>query len=89
MQTFKPSHHLTFETIIENKRRLHAFLNEVQDRTWCFDLCQVEACDSAGIALLIDAKRLSQRGSRICQFEGASSAIHALIEFCGVEHVLR
>lgn len=89
MRTFKPSNHLIFETALDNKRRLHAFFNELQETTWCFDLSQVETCDSAGIALLIEAKRLSQHENRLCQFQGASAAINSLIEFCGVEQVLR
>jgi phospholipid transport system transporter-binding protein len=89
MQTFKPSNAMIFDTVIEDKRRLSAFVSELQASTWVFDLSQVQTCDSAGIALLIEAKRLSQLENRSCLFQGTTAAINALIEFCGVENVLR
>lgn len=87
-EIFIPSTQMTFETVIEDKRRLNAFFENLTQQKWIFDLTQVTSCDSAGVALLIEAKRLSQTQQRICQFQGISSAMQMWIQFCGVEDVL-
>lgn len=88
MKIFKPSDKMVFETVMNDKRRLHVFMDELQEPKWIFDLSQVDDCDSAGIALLIEAQRLSKLTHRTCLFQGSSSAINSLIEFCGVENIL-
>jgi phospholipid transport system transporter-binding protein len=128
-EIFIPSANMTFETVIEDKRRLNNFFEQLTKRyssqlgfrlsakerdegvytqymtddervcnnaespsaksiNWIFDLTQVTACDSAGVALLIEAKRLSQSHQYNCHFQGISSAIQMWIQFCGVEEVL-
>lgn len=82
---FVPATELTFATVSEDKLRLSAFLASLKKQVWVFDLERVTTCDSAGLALLIHAKRMSQHVKCPCVFTGISPAVRALIQFCGVD----
>ena len=85
---FKPSCELTFDTVELDSERLLALFRDNKTTSVCLDLCDVVQCDSAGLALLIDAKRLSKKYDKILTIEGMPKAISALAEFCGVEAML-
>lgn len=85
---FKPSAQMTFATVVEDKARLTQFLGALLGREWVFDLSDVRVCDSAGLALLIEARRLSNTSHKHCNFEGISPTIESLIRFCGVNELL-
>lgn len=85
---FEPSTALTFATVSGDKQRLLAFLDETPTKAWVFDLSQVKSCDSAGLALLLEAKRLSEKRNINCHFDGISDDIKSLIRFCGVNELL-
>jgi phospholipid transport system transporter-binding protein len=52
------------------------------------DLSNVVQCDSAGLALLIEAKRLCLKHHKILILEGMPKVISAWAKFCGVEAIL-
>lgn len=88
MQSFMPSVDMIFTTVETDKASLRQFLNHLDEKEWKFDLSKVNLCDSAGIALLIEAERLSKNKHVQCHFYGATAAMKALIQFCGVEQIL-
>ena len=79
---------MTFATVEQDKQRLSKFLGHFDEKEWKFDLSKVNLCDSAGIALLLEAKRLSKAKKSHCHFVGISDEMNALIQFCGVEGIL-
>lgn len=64
------------------------FFHDSQEQVLHFDLSEVHHCDSAGLALLIEAKRLSGEQNKTCEIDGMPKAIQALAEFCGVDAML-
>lgn len=87
-QIFKPSHDLNFHTVNSDSIRLNKMLKEHNTTSIRFDLSDVRVCDSAGLALLIEAKRLSHKYNKILTIEQISKQIIALAKFCGVESML-
>lgn len=87
--SFKPSVELTFDTVQSDRKRLIDYLQDLNAVSLCLDLSDVGLCDSAGLALLIDAKRLCKKYNKILEIEGMPKSIYALAEFCGVEAILR
>ena len=87
-QLFKPSCELTFETVQLDSERLLKLLRDDKTSSICFDMHEVQQCDSAGLALLIEAKRLCQQHDKLLTIEGMPKTIAALAEFCGVEAML-
>jgi len=82
---FKPSHALTFDTVSSDLARLAQHLDKHSQAILLFKLEHVTYCDSAGLALLIQARRLCQEKQCALQIEGMSQAILALATFCGVD----
>ena len=87
-QVFEPSINLTFDTVESDRKRLLKYLQSSQASHLRLDLSQVVHCDSAGLALLIEAKRLCRRFNKSFEVEGMPDAIHDLAEFCGVDVIL-
>lgn len=87
-QLFKPSGELTFDTVQLDSERLIRLLRDNETASICLDMHDVLQCDSAGLALLIEAKRLSKQYGKILTIEGMPKAISALAEFCHVEAML-
>ncbi|WED43904.1 STAS domain-containing protein [Legionella cardiaca] len=87
-KSFKPSQEMTFTTVQSDCERLVKYFREVASNHVTLDLSEVTHCDSAGLALLIEAKRLSASRKKTCKIEGMPKAIHALAEFCGVDAIL-
>ncbi|MDP3704555.1 MAG: STAS domain-containing protein [Legionellaceae bacterium] len=85
---FKPSNELTFHTVQADRERLLMCLQDATLPGLHFDLSQVTHCDSAGLALLLEAKRLCSHYKRPFVIHDMSKEIHALAEFCGVEPIL-
>ena len=86
--TFKPSENMTFQTVQGDCQKLVKFCSEAQGKVLMIDLSKVRHCDSAGLALLIEAKRLSIAHDKTCEITGISDAIKSLAEFCGVGAML-
>lgn len=85
---FKPSQRLTFATVQADCDRLVKYCRESKTAFLCLDLSEVTHCDSAGLALLIEAKRISKALNKTCNIEGIPKAIRALAEFCAVDAIL-
>ena len=85
---FIPSNQLTFNTVQSDVKRLFERLRNNKETSLCLDLRAVTQCDSAGLALLIEAKRLCKKHNKAFEIVGMSKAIQALAEFCGVESIL-
>lgn len=86
---FTPSSELTFETVQHNQERFIKVISEHPD-TQCvrIDLSKVMHCDSTGLALLIEAKRLCLSQHKQFMLDNMSESISALATFCGVNEVL-
>lgn len=85
---FKPDVELTFKSVVSVRAMLYkALLNETSDR-FCLDLSNVTHCDSAGLALLIEARKLCKQNNKTFEVIGMSSETQSLAEFCGVKSIL-
>lgn len=85
---FKPSYELTFDTVQVDRKRLVQYVQTPEKHTVYLDLSHVSLCDSAGLALLIEAKRMSRQFNKPFKIINMPEAIGALVEFCGVEAML-
>jgi len=85
---FEPSIKLTFDTVESDRKRLLKYLQSSETTRLRLDLKGVKQCDSAGLALLIEAKRLCRRFNKPFEIVGMPSTIHDLAEFCGVDVIL-
>ena len=85
---FKPSSKLTFDTVVSDITQLHAACKKNQNLALCLDLSAVTQCDSAGLALLIEAKRLCNQQNKKLMINGMPKAVEALAQFCGVDALL-
>lgn len=80
---------MTFATVPLDCERLFRYCQDNKGDILSLDLSDVTHCDSAGLALLIEAKRLGSAKNKPCKIEGIPKAIHTLAEFCGVDAILR
>lgn len=85
---FKPSTQLTFATVEDDRKRLLDCCNRADSDGICVDLSEVSLCDSAGMALLIESKRLCMEHNKACEITGMTQAIRSLAEFCGVRDIV-
>ena len=85
---FEPASHLTFDTVERDRKRLLHYLQSPSVDELHLDLKQVVQCDSAGLALLIEACRLCRRYKKGFKIESMPKSIYALAEFCGVDAML-
>ncbi|MDX1836711.1 anti-sigma factor antagonist [Legionella taurinensis] len=88
MPTFKPDSLMTFDTAEACRRRLVDFLKQTRESDVIMDLSVVSHCDSAGLALLIEAQRLCRQLHKRCQITNIPPLVHALAEFCGLEKIV-
>jgi len=88
-QVFKPSRTLTFDTVQSNSNKLLELFGHDKEDLLHLDLSEVTKCDSAGLALLVEAKRLSKKYHKTLVIMKMPAAIAALAEFCGVDEMLR
>lgn len=88
MHSFKPSQDMTFETVQSDCQRLIEFFHKHEGKILNLDLSEVLHCDSAGLALLIEARRLCNLRNKTCMIVGMPKIIQALAEFCGVDTML-
>ncbi len=85
---FKPSGYLTFDSVVKVRDSLCTYLKDHTSAEFFLDLAAITHCDSAGLALLIEAKKLCVQHSKIFNVIGVSAKIHDLAEFCGVNDIL-
>ncbi|MDR3442494.1 MAG: STAS domain-containing protein [Legionella sp.] len=85
---FKPGVELTFNSVVDVRAKLYKALMEEKSGTFHLDLSEVKHCDSAGMALLIEARKLCKKNNRLFEIIGMSSETQSLAEFCGVKGIL-
>lgn len=86
---FLPSNQLTFDTVEKDNRRLLSFVDKLPSNSCLtINLEHVKKCDSAGLAFLIEAKRIAALNNRKCIIEHIDGHVLALAKFCGVESIL-
>lgn len=84
---FKPVNQLTFETVTADRLRLIDLLRSEQlDEIHC-DLSDVTVCDSAGLALLIDIRRLCLKYHAKLVLQPIPEDVRALAIVYGVEQI--
>ena len=84
---FKLAKHLTFATVAADKLQFIALLQSNKQDVICCDLSTVKTCDSAGLALLIDIRRLCRQERTPLSMENIPEAIRALAILYGVEQI--
>lgn len=88
MSVFKPGATLTFRSVVSVRVRLCQVLEQEDQEVFCLDLSEVLQCDSAGLALIIEAKKLCKRYNKRFKVIGISTETQSLAEFCGVNSIL-
>lgn len=85
---FKPGSELTFKSVVAIRAKLYKALTGDRNGRFCLDLSDVVHCDSAGLALLIEARKLCKHSNKIFEVIGISAETQSLAEFCGVKSIL-
>ncbi|KTD30823.1 putative anti-sigma-B factor antagonist (Anti-anti-sigma-B factor) [Legionella moravica] len=85
---FKPGSELTFKSVVSVRAKLFKALMDDAATTFCLDLSDVRHCDSAGLALLIEARKLCMHRNKMFEVIGISPETQSLAEFCGVKSIL-
>lgn len=85
---FKFSSELTFNTANTHLAALTTFVKQSKSNLLFIDLSNVTQCDSAGLALLIEIKRLCKRMKKSLTIANIPATVLALAEFCGVDSLL-
>ncbi|MCX7119302.1 MAG: STAS domain-containing protein [Legionellales bacterium] len=85
---FKPSQNLTFATVTAQRAQFAALLAKQQSSSIHCDLTDVQLCDSAGLAFLIDARRMCQSQNSNLVIAHASVDVIALAKLYGIEKIL-
>lgn len=85
----KPVDGLTFDTVSRNRRDFYQKLMADSSGKICLDLTAVTQCDSAGLALLIEAKKMCKQQNKHLEIHAMSEKTQALAEFCGVNFLLK
>ena len=86
---FKPVSNLTFDTVADENLRMEQSLRAcgTSVTTLRIDLSSVVLCDTAGLALLIEAKRLSKQFGKLLEVCDIPQHVRDLAIFCGVDGV--
>jgi phospholipid transport system transporter-binding protein len=86
--SFKPGLFLTFKSVVSVREQLYKALKDNTSDRFCLDLTDVTQCDSAGLALLIEARKLCEQNNKLFEVTGISPETLSLAEFCGVKSIL-
>ena len=85
---FKPGPELTFKSVVSIRARIYQALKDDASDRFCLDLSEVKDCDSAGLALLIELRKLCKQSNKTFEVIGVSPETRSLAEFCGVDVIL-
>ena len=85
---FRPASAITFASVEQERSRFLAYCRERQDDLITVDLETIEQCDSAGLALLIEVKRIAKVAGRSSQIINMPQETRALAEFYGISDLL-
>lgn len=85
---FKPDVDLTFKSVVDVRAKLYQALMDDKSGLFTLDLSNVKHCDSAGLALLIEARKLCKKNNKVFEVIGMPDETQSLAEFCGVKSIL-
>jgi ABC-type transporter Mla MlaB component len=85
---FRFTEKMVFTTVDAETKRLTTFIHQLNSPTLLLDVSAIIRCDSAGMALLIESKRLAQKYKKKCQIIGMTSRLEELAQFYGLVPVL-
>lgn len=88
MTCFQPVDDLTFQSVVKTHVQFLALLLQDKTGTICLDLSRVEQCDSAGLAFMIEVKKLCKKHEKMLEIREMPAKIEALAAFCGVQSML-
>jgi phospholipid transport system transporter-binding protein len=81
---FFPAESLVFDTVSAELKRFLVVLHAHPKSSFLFDLSQVLQCDTAGLALFIEAKRLCRLKKNSLLMQNMSDTMLDLAKFCGI-----
>ncbi|CAM4486649.1 MAG: hypothetical protein LEGION0403_FIIPPAGN_00355 [Legionella sp.] len=84
---FKPIE-LSFKSVVEVRAQLYKTLMDGASTHLVLNLSEVTHCDSAGMALLIEARKLCKKNNKTFEIIGMSAETESLADFCGVKDIL-
>jgi phospholipid transport system transporter-binding protein len=84
---FSPAELLTFSTVSSELNRFSSILKAHPDASFEFDLSQVIQCDTAGLAFLIEVKRLCVLKENGFLVKKMPNMMVDLATFCGVNNL--
>ena|SRR3990167_10932745 len=84
---FLPATHLLFDTVAFELKRFLKLLDAHQKASFLLELKQVLQCDTAGLALLIEIKRLCRANQCSLLIQNMPDIMLDLAKFCGVSHL--
>ncbi|MCW8400179.1 STAS domain-containing protein [Legionella sp. PATHC038] len=85
---FKPGVDLSFKSVVAVRAKIYHALMEDKSGKFGLDLSDVKHCDSAGLALLIEARKLCKKNNKVFEIIGIPAETQSLAEFCGVKGIL-
>lgn len=80
---------LIFDTVLANRKIIVNALRKDSSSSFVIDLKGINQCDSAGLAMMIDLKRLARRQNNQINFVNLPKQMKALADFCGVSSILQ
>jgi phospholipid transport system transporter-binding protein len=86
--SFKPGNTLTYDTVVDIRLHLVKTIKEYKPAIFCLDLSDVVRCDSAGLALLIEIRKLCEQRNKKFKLIGVSPETQSLAEFCGLRGII-
>ncbi len=87
MVRFLPTETLTVDTVSSDLNRFLELIHTNPEAEIVFDLTHVLQCDTAGLALLIEAKRLCALQQSKLKVANMPDETLKLATFCGLEHL--
>jgi phospholipid transport system transporter-binding protein len=85
---FKVSSAVIFNTVQAERARFLEYCRESSNEEVVVDLETLEHCDSAGLAFLIEVKRIAQENGRVSKIINMPEETQALAEFYGISALL-
>ncbi|MCW8407936.1 STAS domain-containing protein [Legionella sp. PATHC035] len=85
---FKPGVDLSFKSVVAVRAKIYQALMDDKTGKFGLDLSDVKHCDSAGLALLIEARKLCKKNNKVFEIIGIPAETQSLAEFCGVKGIL-
>ncbi|MCC5791096.1 MAG: STAS domain-containing protein [Legionellaceae bacterium] len=84
---FMPGETISFDTVEKEHRRLRQFISALGEQALTVDLSGIKQCDSAGLALILEAKRLANKAQKECFYQAIPDPVLKLARFCGIETI--